>query len=190
MSLSRSTGSPAAPPIRTLHRVLFTLLLTRGQFTLNLCGAADGGRGRDEGSHDPISGVLDLATLRRSQSIPHYRVVDAEKFHRGVVPVALRQRRRSDDVREQDSPDTRIARILGASGDESRPGCIHLAATEKTIGEIGLYFDEFLGRKAMSFRVNFDRRLRTWCIHEAETLPATLSRVRLRHVFRGRPVKL
>ncbi len=49
--------------------------------------------------------MLDLAAIGENDSVAHDRVVERQDFDRGPVADVLRQRRRVDDVGEEDGAD-------------------------------------------------------------------------------------
>ena len=61
-----------------LERVLGIFLRVLFQFTLNLNGASDCARYRNEGRHDAVPGVLYFASAESRQRIAHNNVVHAK----------------------------------------------------------------------------------------------------------------
>ena len=102
-----------------LDRESSVLLLVLSQRTLDLSSAASRRHSRQETRHDAISGVPDLATAPCGPGISDDRGMDLKKSHGRVVPKALRERNRVYDIREQNGPDSRVALVSRAAGNES-----------------------------------------------------------------------
>jgi hypothetical protein len=104
-------GFPGSAADPNFNLMVFALLLAPGQLALNLRGAADRGRCRYKRGHNAVPGMFDLASVGPGHGVPHYRVVDVEKFHGPVISEALRQRGGADDVRKQNGSDSGISCI-------------------------------------------------------------------------------
>src|SRR6266496_6552961 len=98
-----------------LERVLGIFLRVLFQFALDLNRASHCSCCRNEGGHDPVASMLNLASTKSGQRIAHDRVMDAEYYKRRFVSQQLGQRCRIHDVREQDGSNTRVARIRSAA---------------------------------------------------------------------------
>ena len=71
--------------------------------------------------HDAVPRVLDLAARGRGQGVPDDPVVSAKQGHGRVVSEALGQRRRADDVREEDGADARVPLVAAPPGTRAAP---------------------------------------------------------------------
>jgi hypothetical protein len=76
-----------------LERVLGIFLRVLFQFALDLNRASHCSCCRNEGGHNPVAGMLNLASTKSGQRIAHDRVMDAKYYKRRFVSQQLGQGR-------------------------------------------------------------------------------------------------
>jgi hypothetical protein len=132
--------------------------------------------------------------------------VNLKEGHGGLVPHALSERGRADDVGEQDGPDSRVPLTARTSRDDRGTRRVGIHSPEESLRYFGGDLDDPLGDQAVGFTVHRLRCLGTGCAAEAEDLPEALvepvlvvldtvfalhfhiGNVCLGHVVRGGPV--
>lgn len=113
--LDRLPGRGADPD---LDRESPFLLIVLRQRTMDSSGAAGRRHCRKKTGHDAVGGVLDLAASQGPQGIAEDLVMDLQDRHGRVVAMALREFRRTYDIREHDGADSGIAVVFAAAGKE------------------------------------------------------------------------
>src|SRR5439155_15639115 len=136
-----------------LERALRIRLRMFGQFALNLDCTANGARCRYERGHDAVASVLDFAATQIGQRVSHDSVVQVEQFHGRLITQRLSQCSRFHDVREENGPDPRVARIGFAARQDGCSRRIRLDIAEKSICELGLYLDNLSSDETVRFTV-------------------------------------
>jgi hypothetical protein len=96
--------------------------------------------------------------------------VDANEGHGALVPEELGERRRADDIGEENGADPRIAIVVRAAGDDDGACRVHWAVAEERFDELGLDLDDLLRDQSVRFAVHPVRRLRVGRVTEGRRL--------------------
>src|ERR1700736_508161 len=86
------------------ERSLPAIVFVAGKFVLNPGCAFNCCRRRQEGSHNAVAGVLDLATTQIGQRVSNNSVVQIEQSHSRLITESLSQHRRLDNICEENGP--------------------------------------------------------------------------------------
>ena len=158
-----STGSPAAIPIRTRSSGPVARRRPCGEPVLDGREQSQRTRHVVEGGHDPVAGVLDLASARRHEGSSDDQVVFREQHHVGRLADRLEERRRTLQVREQDGPERVRRRRRCSTGS--------LILPEEPQDVVLRDRDDLVGDQTMGLPVHRGQRLGRGCLGDAERLP-------------------
>ena len=117
--------------------------------------------------------MLDFAATQIGQRVSHDSVVQVEQFHGRLITQRLSQCRGFHDVREENGPDSRVARIGFAARQDGCSRRIRLDIAEKSICELGLYLDNLSSDETVRFTVAGVCRFGIRCLDQTEDFPAT-----------------
>src|SRR5665213_3100367 len=154
------------------QRLLGMLAAVLQQISLHVDRAANRGSGRNECRHDPVAGVLHLASVGRDQPGAHDAIMNVDDIERHVVSELLRHAGRADDVGEQDRARARIAFPLARQQSSAR--VVDFRRTHEGIRDLGCHLHDPCRRQPMRLTVDRVGRLGARRVAQAEDLSLLL----------------
>src|SRR4029077_4011816 len=98
--------------------------------------------------------MLDLATAKSGQGVSHNRDVHTEQGESCFVAERLSQRCRIYNVGEQDSSNSRIARVGCRARQQNRSCVICVRAAKKSFCDVWQYLDDLFGQQSVRFAMD------------------------------------